>query len=484
MLSVHIIMTIKRICLIATLVCLLLAIPLVGFNIPVPLRISAETHYILTPMMSDGKRIDYFRAMEEKFYPPEMQTDDNGYRLIVRAFGVTVSEPHRQQTYEKLALDPNDEPTLNLVSPLNLLDDSQRKKFEQAPFWTFDDFPMLENWLEENSAGIDVLAEAVRKPAFCMPFAREDENTSFGVSRSWLLLRDWTYAVSARAKYRLGIGNIDGAIDDIVTLYHFGRHIGKQGVLLAWAIGGMAEMEGYSIGLGSNPEFQPAKEQFARLLTELDALPSRWSLGKVTELERYSMLAVLQDMYWQNGSIDITPCCGSFWTKYQSWMLDFNVVMKRINERHDKWSNDDFAVTMYKPSRNPFSNLFLQSRTNEFCQHIDLSLAGHSENWGRKRECMENMYRLTLTHLAGTPGELLRCPTHPGLAEGETSYAIIDDASNPIVFVEILQPQKPGSHHYGKGFFVGYRSGAVQFLEDETAIDEVQKLFDIRSVSL
>jgi len=111
-------------CLITVLV---LALPVWWFCFhTTPLRVSKETTYVLGPMTSDGKRIDYFRAMEERFYPPEMTTDDNGYRLIVRACGDMVkrerhqfshkpgeylppeelaSEPYRLQVYEKLGLD-------------------------------------------------------------------------------------------------------------------------------------------------------------------------------------------------------------------------------------------------------------------------------------------------------------------------------------------------------------------------------------------
>ena len=101
-----------------------------------PLKISPETTYITAPLMSDGKRIDYFRAWEERAYPPEMKTDDNGYRILVRAIGDPVNyekwrrgpntheriaekvdpEPYRLQVYEKLGLDPNEEPTLKIES--------------------------------------------------------------------------------------------------------------------------------------------------------------------------------------------------------------------------------------------------------------------------------------------------------------------------------------------------------------------------------
>ena len=53
----------------------------------VPLKISKQTTYITEPLTEDGKRVDYFKAIEQEYYKPEMTTDENGYRLIVRAIG-------------------------------------------------------------------------------------------------------------------------------------------------------------------------------------------------------------------------------------------------------------------------------------------------------------------------------------------------------------------------------------------------------------
>ena len=91
------------------------------------LRISKETTYMTEPLTSDGTRVDYFQAFEQEFYPPEMKTDDNGYRLIVRALGdvadheacdwmgtksSTMPRPRAAQVYEKLGLDPALKPTM------------------------------------------------------------------------------------------------------------------------------------------------------------------------------------------------------------------------------------------------------------------------------------------------------------------------------------------------------------------------------------
>ncbi len=144
------------------------------------LRISRETTHITEPLTSDGEYVDYFLALEQLLYPPEMQTDDNGYRMVVGALGIAEegssdrSAARRTQVYEKLGLEPASQPTLNYVEPYEFLNDYGKREGLQAEEigdlwqrlsqpWTLQDLPMLEPWLDQNSAALDLLGEAVRK---------------------------------------------------------------------------------------------------------------------------------------------------------------------------------------------------------------------------------------------------------------------------------------------------------------------------------
>jgi hypothetical protein len=48
------------------------------------------------------------------------------------------------------------------------LDEKQANALDEKVFapWTLDDLPMMEPWLEENGPVLDLVGEAVRKPAF------------------------------------------------------------------------------------------------------------------------------------------------------------------------------------------------------------------------------------------------------------------------------------------------------------------------------
>ena len=552
-------------CLIAIVI---LAVPLVWFNIPSPLRVSKETTYVLGPMTSDGKRIDYFRAMEERFYPPEMKTDDNGFRMMVRAMGasfpterrvqdpntlewITVEfdpEPLQLQVYEKLGLDPSIEPTLTLVSATVFIERHAREassKFNNASrgLWTFDDFPMLQEWYDENTAGIDLLGEAVRKPVFRIPFVRENENVPFVdafffPSDKFQIMRDWARAAHARATYRLGIGDIDGAIDDIMTIRHLGRHAIKHGTLVMGLMGIAIEGMGISIGIGSNPEFPPTKEQIERLMREIESLPPRYTLNEVLESERFFALATMQDMYGGNHSGNtlnqflLMPLMGL--------TIDINVALARLNKVHDSLLVPGATIDgktleeFLDPSRQSWNPLPFFSKRNRTNRIMDSMIAlllpamqAAREAW-RRIECCANLHRLTLALLlyelehgqlpAGDwreaiktadgrwqMAEVFRCPGHPGLAEDETTYAMIGDVPNAmpspmqILLVEVWQPQKlgegdgriafekaklwgrthvfatrpddfdgVGSHHAGV-IVAGFRSGAVRIMADSMA---------------
>jgi hypothetical protein len=511
----------KRSCLRGCLiVVLILALPVWYFCIhTTPLRVSEKTTYVLGPMTSDGKRIDYFRAMEERYYPPEMKTDDNGYRLIVRACGTHIEkerqqynpntqeydfvkidpEPFRLQTYEKLGLDPNVEPTMKkIVCAHTFMEQYIKDKPEERQAWsldgmrrigkpwTFDDFPMLKDWLEENTAGLDLLGKAVRKPVFRIPYTRENENTP--IAESWIMLdeiqmiRRWARALLARANYRLGTGDIDGAIDDIITAHHLARHAGKHGFLVSWLVGIAIEGMARSIGIAGNPEFPPTKEQIERLVNELDALPPRWTFNEVLETERLFCLASYQDLYWGNNPLFYNEPMPDKLYAYMSWSFDINILLERANKVYDVLTGKSETVDgrelddiiMCPPSWNPLPLLFPRSRSIRFADSqtaLSIPAVQATREAERRCKCAENMQRLTLAlllyekehgalpagdwreavkpYLGKDADECFRCPAHR-LPEGYTNYAMIGDvpdavsSPNQILLAEVFQPQKLG----------------------------------------
>ena len=532
-----------------------------------PLEISPETTYITAPLMSDGKRIDYFRAWEERAYPPEMKTDDNGYRILVRAIGdlSTYSafgrniltqrdldpEPFRVQVYEKLGLDPTTPPTLKLESAWTFLERYLNERPEEARQmrqrlgrpWTFEDLPMLEDWLAENEAGIDLLSEAVRKPVFFAPMVRKSEDEPLVTRGAGNAFREFARALQARAMYHIGVGDINGAIDDVITIHLLARHAGKHGALVDCLLGIAFEGAAFSIPIGGNLLAPPSREQLQRLFDTIRSLPPLPALEDLVIAERLFALATLQEYaFGRNVEVFGLPRPG-FW----SFGVDWNFVFREVNDAFNALiAGEEIAepVSMVDGEGMLFGReprlpvrLTVRGRT-EVARDVFISLfffptVEAVREQERRRQCVENMKLLTLAlllyekdhgtlpdgdwreairpYLGENADKYFRCPSHPGLAEDETTYAMIRRESgvtpntpHTLSLVEVFPPMKMtgndgtilesqaiinrtddwrqpteglSSHHPG-GFNVSYRSGAIAIVSDSVSTDKLQSLID------
>lgn len=113
-----------------------------------PLKNSPETTVLTAPLAADGS-VDYF-AYFESLYPPNIATDDNGARIVVRALGPGQEyfksgendksyADMRRMLSEKLGLDPNAAPEIAL--PFETAIDAFRVKMEaEMPGELYDPF--------------------------------------------------------------------------------------------------------------------------------------------------------------------------------------------------------------------------------------------------------------------------------------------------------------------------------------------------------
>ena len=327
----------------------------------VPLRISKETTRITEPLKSDGKQIDYLAAWERETYPEDIATEDNGYRLIVQHLGTApeVMPWHAAQISRKLGLaageiqpdmtfeEPGDflrdhvasedfdetlseEPASEDASPVDrcaVLEDRLRRP------WTLKDLSMMEAWLAENGPAIDLIGKAVRKPTFHIPLAMEND----AVQLIALYLpemqrtRSFARALSARGNHRIATGDIDGAIDDIISCKRLGRHVGQGGMLIEMLVGIAIEGIADAIGVAGSLEHPPSKEQLQRLVNESNELPPEADFDKAFVSERYAALDLVQAMAHGKGLEELGLPAG-----IPAWIgLDWNVIASRVNEHYD-----------------------------------------------------------------------------------------------------------------------------------------------------
>ena len=288
-------------------------------------------------------RYAYVAAQDEEFNPPE----ENGWRLILQALGPRALEEARlanvvpweefptndlskewfnglwTKLCEKFHLDPHERPTMldrmdlwNYVGKNGLvgdepapdmiiadatynengeehpakIDSSRALETLTAKPWTAEDYPVAARWLEENADFFDLLANAARSPKLgCWHFAAELEYGGFlgTLLPDVMSTREFARLLQVRACYRVGSGNLSGAIDDVETITLFGRALleHKTGTLVERVMGISCLEIALSVPLFENADVAPTQEELARV-AELRA-----SLYQNGQVEKYVRLA-------------------------------------------------------------------------------------------------------------------------------------------------------------------------------------------------
>ena len=463
-----------------------------------PLVISEETTRITGPLTADGQ-IDFLKALEELTYPPELATDENGFRIFVRLFGdvARYDEPedrefYRLQKYEKLGLDPDIQPTLVLPEdPSTVVMNYFRAKGEERSwrsilgdrnYWTLEEYPMLADWVHGIDAPLDAIAEAIHKPVFFFPLLRDrgsmqsgiPQGISFSSLSDSMLFRNIARIFQARAFYRIGQGDIDGAIDDKLTLHQLGRQMTRSSLLSQSLMGMGNEGIAWSIPIGANPDHPLTEQQIRRLLEELNALPLRTSSADMYEQVRYEILDSVQNFHitvTQKKMLFSEALAECFDINVDnpiiSWMfadahlhtLDWNTIYRQMNDLWDAMQEPSVR-TKYasildeteQPSGGEILSCLLTPGGKEallvrlIVAQFITSEMHNFESWTHLQECWENMQRLALAILLyelehGTmPGEdwavqigeylgkdaerYFSCPLNPS-PKGCTTYALI-----------------------------------------------------------
>ena len=482
--------------------------------IPAPaLIISEETTRITGPLTADGY-IDFLKALELRTYPPELATDENGFRVFVRLFG-DVGQHHdigdedrefyRLQLYEKLGLDPDVPPTLVLPDDLDhVIHSYYNEKDEErsgtspligSNFWTLEDYPMLADWVNEIDEPLAAIAEAIRKPVFCFPLLSSRGSAEAGRPQNLIammlpelrLSRRIARTFQARATYRIGTGNIDGAIDDKLTIHRLGRQVANQGPIVHYLVGIAIEGIGWSVPLGANPDHPLTEQQIRRLLDGLDTLPPLAPFTAPIEWERYWGLSLVQSI--QTNESPLLESLAAFSgtdgnTSFFSRLVDgniqrtinWNVVYRRMNEMYDAAQQPsprtEYAAIMEEIEKTsgwqPLLRLLIPGGKDPLIANMFIALLAPAvdafEAAIHRAECMENMQRLALAvllyelehgtmpgenwaeqikpYLGENPERYFSCPANPA-PRGSTTYALIqygDAATGSLLLLELDSP--------------------------------------------
>ncbi|MCL2347013.1 MAG: DUF1559 domain-containing protein [Planctomycetaceae bacterium] len=428
-----------------------------------PVTISRETTFITEPRTSDGKRIDYLKAFEERAYPQGWNTEQNGYRLIAEKLGVDAmneggvggNKTEEQQQlfvknmYEKLGISSPSKKAEKFVEADTLLyklwnakkllnklqfwknekvDDwkDDWKKYSEFTGriyhpWTLETVPELKSWLKEVEPTLQIVKEAAEKPVFFIPAVSWKEHGTFsecGIATEMQRLRVFARTLAVRANYRLGTGDIDGAIDDILTLRKLGSHLYHQQRVIPLLLGLAFFSISDPIGPEANLQRPASREQLQRLLETLQKRPHQVDVTPCYEHERYFGLDLLQRIAWgEDLKTVIDPFFFAFLSsrstavqklredrysliyRLVAEMTDWNRVLKRYNECCDKESDlkefqiiEDTSKLSEEERSDYFADLTMKSVLGPFYRNA-LEEAIH------RYECTDHLRQIALAML-------------------------------------------------------------------------------------
>jgi hypothetical protein len=416
---------------------LVVVVVLVSLAYSRPLRISEETTYITGPLKSDGKQVDYFAAIREATRPANAATDENGFRLIVQHLG---APPDTEPAYfarmcEALGLDAEAiRPDMTYQEPYDFLKDYvESEAFDEALIsellgegwsaddvawqlgeklarpWTLDDLPMMAEWLEKNGPALDLIGRAVRKPTFHVPLVRRSEDelihdiVANGLS-CFRFARSLARGLQARSHFHIAMGDIDGAVDDVIACMSLGRHIGRGPFLIDMLMGVAFEGMACAIGIAGSLEHPPSKEQLQRLIDEAANLPSARDLDEIMRFEQFAALDIVQAFAHGKDASEALGIADGGPTKWFRVIgLDWNVVARRFNAHYDT-----LLATGEEPPNVPFSLwrlvsfLSIRARSQHLADGLGQLLIPGIRNVrevARRSTCARQVKRITLAML-------------------------------------------------------------------------------------
>ena len=377
--------------------------------------------------------------------------------------------------YEKLGLDLDVQPTMKFPQPPgNFIEN-----FNYRQPWTLEKYPMLADWVSEMDVPLDAAAAAIRKPIFYAPWLQSPEEIHSNWSQNLIelrlphvqLFRKIARNFAARAMYRVGQGNIDGAIDDKLTLHLLGRRIAPNTTVVQYIVGVAIEGMAMAVPL-ANPEHPLTEAQICRILDGLNALPQRASTFDAREWERYAGLSYMQHTVFGQRNTVFGELAG---------LCNQNIVYHRWNEMYDAMQEPPprtkydsilkAADTTLNPAWKRMALLLTPGGLDTVIAHLLIATLTPAiqvfEEIVLRVECSDNLQRLVLAillyrlehgkmpdenwavqiekYLGENPEHYFSCPMNPS-PKGKTTYALVQygndvrEGHDTILLVERVVP--------------------------------------------
>lgn len=417
----------------------------------IPLRVSVETTYVTEPLKLNGD-VGLLPALEQRMYSDQIATEENGFRLVLQRLGPDpdTSPEELRVICQKIGMSPSavksdmsyEAPAsflaryargtrvdINLIKRLdaeqqgkcfdeldesgaayNEKDDSRLVAIEKRTSilegrtsipWTESDLPMMEGWLKKNNAALDLIAKAVRKPRFEIPYASTGTDYPFeGISTTEIWrIRSFHQGLVTRANYRLGTGDIDGAIDDMVTCQILNGHLWEQYAMHNCFPDFGSGTVG-SAGIAGDLENRPTKQQLERLRHELkSAGDNKRDLDTFSLYIRLCAIDYIRHLA-NGGERNPYQPYDNRLAQIKNLGIDWNVVAREVNAFFDGWHPGellDERLIIEDPSFMDWLSLHRRSKliSPMFCVRSQLVVL---ENISLK-DCSDNLQQIVLAML-------------------------------------------------------------------------------------
>ena len=228
-----------------------------------PLEVSPETTIIVGPLKSDGKTVDYHRAIQNMLQA-DTPPNGNAFRDVLLGYGIGVlgTEDIRVNDIEYFALC--DELGVDPKTPVTLFLDSPSPAAPQE-------------WLGLVEEGLNVVQTAAAKPHYFVPLVQEDSRDLVLMSQPlgvYAFHKELSDAFRFRADMRFQSGENAEAWQDILASVRLFRHVT---INQAW----LAALEGKNDESFLTPVAQVAatlpnwtQEQLEQAIKDLESLPT------------------------------------------------------------------------------------------------------------------------------------------------------------------------------------------------------------------
>lgn len=395
--------------------------------------ISPETTIFTEPLRENGD-VDFFAALDAKL-SEGVTADNNAVVLFVEAYGPAEIPPERQAAFfDRLGIPelPGDGDYLigehafasrlaeqrgeDVVDVIETFSDD-RAAASSRP-WTRDDFPDVAAMLEQNRASLDLIVEASLRSRYYSPLISDDglivspsqrsrySSTLIVDEEHPMLLavrqpienshRDAARQLAARALWKLGEGDAEGAWQDLLACHRLARLTAQSwnmiSAMMAIAIDTIAAAsdEGYL-----SSDFVSA-EQARQCLHDLENLPPLPSTADIFDTGERVTLVDSVTHFIRGGTETISVFSGDGETTHVesrrrrtmlNAMIDWDVVLRFANEWCDQ-SVEAMRIHDYKTRSSELQRLSNEFRTADGRPALPLlmmrSIAGDREATSRE----------------------------------------------------------------------------------------------------